>query len=491
VTVYLVGAGPGDAGLLTLRGAELLARADAVVHDRLVHRKLLELVPAPAEVHDVGKRPGTPVEQDEIDALLVRLGQRYESGTVVRLKGGDPFIFGRGGEEALALRAAGLAYEVVPGVSAVNGVLAYAGIPLTHRGVSGGFTVVTGHGADGSPAPVDWDALAKLGGTIVVLMGARRRAEIAERLVAGGRDGATPVAVVENGSLPGQRVTRTTLADLASVEVGSPATVVVGEVAALDLSWFEAKPLTGWTVAVTRTPDQASVLSAALRDAGASTIEIPTIELVEPSDGGEAFRHALDRLDTYDWVVFTSRNTVERVFRYIRDARSFGHARVACIGAGTAATLARHGVAADLVPESFVSEALAAVFPMPASKGERVLLPRAAIARDVLPDDLRDKGYDVEIVEAYRIARPALEPAVIAAARRADAVVFASASSAVGWVEVMGSDHVPPVACCIGPVTVAAARAHGIDVTVEASERSVSGLVQALCEYASSYGRPA
>ncbi|HEV8063965.1 MAG TPA: uroporphyrinogen-III C-methyltransferase [Acidimicrobiales bacterium] len=488
MTVYLVGAGPGDPGLMTARGSELLARADAVVHDRLVHPRLLEIVPAGAEVHDVGKRPGEPGGQEDIDSLLVHLGQLHESGTVVRLKGGDPFVFGRGGEEAQALRAAGLAYEVVPGVSAVNGALAYAGIPLTHRGVAGGFTVVTGHGAAGSGAPVDWDALAHVGGTIVVLMGARRRAEIAERLVAGGLPASTPVAVVENGSLAGQRVMRTTLGGLASLEVGAPATIVVGGVAALDLSWFD-RPLAGWTVAVTRARQQAGVLSAALGEAGAETIEIPTIALVEPDDGGEALGGALGRLASFDWVVFTSAATVDRAFGRLRDARSFGAARVACIGKGTAAELARHGVVADLVPEAFDSQALAEAFP-PAGDGQRVLMPRAAVAGDVLPDELRAKGYQVEIVEAYKVARPEPDAAWAAAARRADAVIFASASAAVGWVEAVGLESTPPVVCCIGPVTVAAARAHGLDVTVEATDRSVAGLVQALVDYARTHGRP-
>ena len=260
MTVYLVGAGPGDPGLVTVRGAELMACAGAVVHDRLVSPAVLRLA-CSAELYDVGKRPGAAadrssagIRQAEINALLTELGRRLD--VVVRLKGGDPYVFGRGGEEALALEAAGIEYEVVPGVSAINGVPAYAGIPLTHRGMSASFTVVTGHGADGTasggPAPVDWDALGHLGGTLVVLMGVEHRAEIAARLMAGGRKPSTPVAVVEQGTLPGQRTTRTTLACLGELEAVAPATIVVGEVASLELSWYESKPLFGWRVAVTR-----------------------------------------------------------------------------------------------------------------------------------------------------------------------------------------------------------------------------------------------
>ncbi|MGH9172419.1 MAG: uroporphyrinogen-III C-methyltransferase [Acidimicrobiales bacterium] len=491
MTVYLVGAGPGDPALVTVRGAELLARADAVVHDRLVHRELLALVPAAAEVHDVGKRPGDRVEQGAIDALLVRLGRRYRGGTVVRLKGGDPFVFGRGGEEALALRAAGLGYEVVPGVSAPNGVLGYAGIPLTHRGESAGFAVVTGHGAGGGPAAVDWEALARLEITVVVLMGVEHRAELSARLLAGGRPASTPVAIVENGTLPAQTVTRTTLDNLAAVAAGSPATIVVGSVAALDLAWFAGRPLTGWTVAVTRAKGQAPALSEALRQAGATAVEIPMISLVEPSDGGRALRDAIGRLDSYDWVVFTSRNTVERVWREVRDARAFGRVRVACIGTATAAALAERGIVPDLVPDSFVSEALAAAFPPAAAGGQRVLLPQASVARQVLSEELAAKGYIVEVAEAYQVVRADPEPDLVAAARRADAVMLASASSAVGWADVMGSGDAPALACCIGPVTAAAARAAGIGVSMEAAEHTISGLVQALCEYASVHGRPA
>ncbi len=492
MTVYLVGAGPGDAGLITVRGAELLGRAGAVVFDRLVHPRLLELAPNGCEQHDVGKRPGERASQEAINGLLVELGRRHD--VVVRLKGGDPFIFGRGGEETLALASAHIPFEVVPGVSAVNGVPAYAGIPLTHRGLSTAFTVVTGHGADGTvaggPVPVDWDALAKVGGTIVILMGVEHRAEISERLIAGGRKPSEPVAVIENGTLVTQRTTRTTLGALGEAAVGAPATVIVGGVAALDLAWFSTRPLLGWRVAVTRTREQASQLSVALAEAGAEAIEVPTIAVVDPSDGGSSLRSAAGRMSSYAWVVFTSTNAVARLLAEITDARAFGTARVAAIGDGTAAALRAAGIVADLVPGEFVAESLAAVFPPPRSAGDRVLMPRAAVARDVLPKALGAMGYEVDVVEAYRTMRPQPHPGVAEAVRSVDAVTFTSSSTVTGWMELFGSEVMPPVVGCIGPITAATAREAGIAVSFEAEEHSIPGLVAALGAYAARAGRP-
>jgi uroporphyrinogen III methyltransferase/synthase len=528
VTVYLVGAGPGDAGLITVRGAELLRRADAVVFDRLVHPSLLEMVPPGAELHDVGKRPGSRTSQEAINELLVELGRRH--AVVVRLKGGDPFVFGRGGEETLALSSSDLPFEIVPGVSAVNGVPAYAGIPLTHRGLSTAFTVVTGHGADGTaaggPVPVDWDALGKIGGTVVILMGVEHRAEISERLIAGGRKPSVPVAVIENGTLPTQRTTRTTLGALGDVEAGAPATIVVGAVAALDLAWYASRPLLGWRVAVTRTRQQASELSMALGSAGADAVEIPTIAIADPADGGAALRAAANRLGSYSWVVFTSTNAVARLFAELHDARALGGVKVAAIGDATARALRDRGIVADLVPGQFVSEALAEAFPLgnagrggdavagaegaasspaaapaaaPDGDGgagghelapERVLLPQAAAARDVLARVLSAKGYAVDVVEAYRTVRAEPAPVLLEAVRAAHAVTFTSSSTVTGWVELLGRSTVPPVVACIGPITAATAREAGIAVTVEATEHSIQGLVTALIEYAGGAGRP-
>ena len=463
-----MGAGPGDPGLLTRRGAELLARADVVVHDRLSEISLLDLAPAGAERIDVGKSPGAPVAQEEINALLVERGLRGQC--VVRLKGGDPFVFGRGGEEAQALAAAGVAFEVVPGISAAVAVPAYAGIPVTHRTLSTSFTVVTGHSRHAVDDDVDWDALARAADTIVVLMGVAHRAEIAARLQAGGLPASTPVAAIRWGTRPGQRTVRTTLGQLGDVTLEPPVTIVIGKVAGLDLRWFEgpSRPLLGRRVVVTRARAQASTLVEKLRALGAETIELPTIEIAGEPLGDLA-------LSTYDWVAFTSVNAVERVFAGLRDARAFGAAKVAAVGPGTAAALAARGVVADLVPASAVAEALVEAFPAGAG---RVLLPQAAAARPVLAEGLRAKGWTVEVVEAYRTvpARPSDE--ALAAAAKADAIAFTSSSTVTSWLALGAT--MPPVVACIGPVTAATAAEHHLPVTVVATEHTVDGLVDAL-----------
>ena len=471
-----MGAGPGDPGLLTRRGAELLSRADVVVHDRLAEISLLELAPAGAERIDVGKSPGAPVRQEEINALLVERG--LGGGCVVRLKGGDPFVFGRGGEEAQALAAAGVPFEVVPGISAAVAVPAYAGIPVTHRALSTSFTVVTGHSRHAVDDDVDWDALARAADTIVVLMGVAHRAEIAARLQAGGLAASTPVAAIRWGTRPGQRTVRTTLGLLADVTLEPPVTIVIGKVAGLDLRWFEGpsgplagvtgRPLYGRRVVVTRARSQASNLVEKLRALGAETIELPTIEIV-----GRPL-HGLTPA-AYDWVAFTSVNAVERVFAGLRDARAFGAAQVAAVGPGTAGALAARGVVADLVPAPAVAEALVEAFPAGAGG---VLLPQAAAARPVLADGLRAKGWTVDVVEAYRTvpARPTDD--ALAAAAKADAITFTSSSTVTSWLALGATP--PPVVACIGPVTAATAAEHGVPVTVVATEHTVDGLVEAL-----------
>ena len=475
MTVYLVGAGPGDPGLLTRRGAELLAQADVVVHDRLSEVSLLDLAPPTAERVDVGKSPGSPVAQEKINALLVERGLRGQE--VVRLKGGDPFVFGRGGEEAQALAEAGVPFEVVPGISAAVAVPAYAGIPVTHRTLSTSFTVVTGHSRHAVDDDVDWDALARAADTIVVLMGVAHRAEIAARLQAGGLPADTPVAAVRWGTRPGQRTVRTTLGGLAGVVLEPPVTLVIGKVAGLDLRWFEGRPLFGRKVVVTRARAQASTLVEKLSALGAETVELATIEIADPGDGGQALREAATRLAAYDWVVLTSVNAVHRLFRHLHDARAFGPAKVAAIGPGTATALAGHGVVADLQPPTAVAEALVESFP----PGDgRVLLPQAAAARPVLAEGLLAKGWQVDVVEAYRTVAARLPDDPLAVAAKADAIAFTSSSTVTSWLALAGADALPPVVACIGPVTAATAAEHGVPVTVVAQEHTVQGLVDAL-----------
>jgi uroporphyrinogen III methyltransferase/synthase len=516
VTVFLVGAGPGDPGLLTLRGAEVLRRADVVVHDRLAEGSLLDLAPDGAERIDVGKSPGGPVHQDAINDLLVARGRG--GGTVVRLKGGDPFVFGRGGEEAAALEAAGVAFEVVPGVTSAVAVPAYAGVPVTHRGLATSFTVVTGHSRHAVDVETNWEALATVGGTIVVLMGVAQRAVIAARLLAGGLPADTPVAAVTWGSRPQQHTVRTTLADLGAASLQPPATIVIGAVAGLDLGWYERRPLFGRSVVVTRARAQASDLVGRLRALGAATVELAAIRIVDPADGGAGLARGAEgiRSGRYDWVVFTSANAVSRLCDLLPDSRVWGATRIAAIGPGTAAALAGYRLPADLLPGRFVAEGLLEVFPSaPAGRrmgaddgragaddsrvgandrlrgagdgragaddgGATVLLPRAAVARDVLPEGLAAAGWTVDVVEAYRTERAEVPADVLAGAASADAICFTSSSTVTNYLDLAGAGHVPAVVACIGPITAATARAAGLTVTVEATEHTIGGLVDAL-----------
>jgi uroporphyrinogen III methyltransferase/synthase len=482
VTVYLVGAGPGDPGLLTLRGAEVLRRADVVVYDRLSVASLLDLAPPGAERISVGKAPGHPsLPQEEINALLVERGKAGLE--VVRLKGGDPFVFARGGEEAAALLEAGVAFEVVPGISSALGVPAYAGVPVTQRGVSSAFTVVTGHEGTGAVPGIDWEALARVGGTIVVLMGAATRGMVAERLMAGGLGPDTPVAAVTWGTRPDQRSLRTTLGRLGQEAVEAPAVIVIGDVAGNDLRWYEDRPLFGRRVVVTRAREQASELAERLAELGAETVELPVIEIGEPADGGVALARAAAAASSYDWVAFTSANAVACFFAALEagggDTRSLAGPRVAAIGPGTSAALAARGVRADLVPDRYVAEAVVEAFP---DGPGRVLLPRAAVARDALPAGLEAKGWEVDVVEAYRTRLGAPTPEALAAAGGADAVTFTSSSTVTNFLEVAGRERVPPVVACIGPVTAATAEAAGLTVSVVADEHTIDGLVRALVE---------
>jgi uroporphyrinogen III methyltransferase/synthase len=487
VTVYLVGAGPGDPGLLTVRGAEVLARAQVVVHDRLAEPALLDLAPPDAERIDAGKVPGGPVDQDAINRLLVARGRNGE--TVVRLKGGDPFVFGRGGEEAVALNEAGVDFEVVPGVTSAVAVPAYAGVPVTQRGMATSFTVVTGHSRHAVDTETNWEALATAGGTIVVLMGVAHRGQLASRLIAGGLDPDTPVVAVRWGTRPEQVTVRTSLAALGATPLEPPATIVVGEVAGLDLDWFGRRPLFGRRIVVTRAAEQASSLAATLRSLGARPIEIPTIRVAPPGDGGAALRRAADAVTAgrYQWVVFTSPRAVEALLTLLRDARCLAGARVAAIGPGTAAALKARGVVADVVPGHFVAESLLEA--LPAGRG-RVLLPRAARARQVLPAGLRGKGWEVDVVEAYRTQAGTPGADVLAAAAASDAITFTSSSTVTGYLAVAGRDAVPPVVACIGPVTAATAISAGLTVDVVAEEHSIDGLVRSLVGLLSG-GRPA
>jgi uroporphyrinogen III methyltransferase/synthase len=402
----------------------------------------------------------------------------------VRLKGGDPFVFARGAEEAQALAAAGVAYEVVPGITSAVAGPAYAGIPATLRYSSTSVTVVAGHEDPTKSTPsVDWEALAALGGTIVVLMGVRRWPAIAERLQAGGLSADTPAAAVRWATTNRQRTVRATLGTLGEHPLRAPAVIVVGEVARESLDWFEGRPLFGLRVVVTRARGQASALSALLRDRGAEVVEVPTIEIVDPPDGGAALDAALAAVHEYDWLVLTSANGAARVCARLRDGRDLAGVRLAAIGPGTAAELRRHHLVADLVPPRYVAESLLEAFPdPPPDRAGRVLLARAETAREVLPEGLRARGWQVDVVPAYSTVPAPLDDRARDALADADAVCFTSASTVDNFVAAFGAVSAPPLVAAIGPITAAAARDAGLTVAVEAAEHTLDGLVDALVE---------
>ena len=482
-TVALVGAGPGDPKLITYRGWELLGDAEVVIYDRLAPSSLLELAPANATRIDVGKAPGSAeMSQEDINALLVEHGRSGKR--VVRLKGGDPFVFGRGGEEAEALAAAGVEFEVVPGISSAIAAPAYAGIPVTHRGLSTHFTVVTGHeDPTKGRTDVDWAALAAAGGTLVILMGAGRIGDIATELIDGGRASDTPVAAVRNGTRPDQETVRATLATIGAVEVHPPSVIVVGDVAALDLTWFESRPLFGRSVVVTRAREQASDLRDRLTELGAEVIEVPAIA-IEPTE------FTVPVLDKYGWVVFTSANAVAAFFdrglvHPTRDARALAGVNVAAIGLATETELLARGIRADLMPDRFVAESLLETFPDPSSDGERVLLPRAQEARDVLPDGLKKRGYLVDVLSVYRTVPARPDPAVLERVRSGsvDAITFTSSSTVKNFCDAVRDLPEPqPVVVSIGPITSKTAEARGVRVDAEAGEHTIDGVVAALLE---------
>jgi uroporphyrinogen III methyltransferase/synthase len=492
--VYLVGAGPGDPGLLTSRGLDLIASADAILYDRLIPAGALAGARPDADLRYVGKRPGSPsMPQDEINALLVELGRA--GATVVRLKGGDPFVFGRGGEEAQALADAGVPFEVVPGVTAGVAAPAYAGIPVTHRDDASAVAFVTGHEDPEKPdSALDWEALARFPGTLVFYMGVKNLPLISERLTAAGRAADEPAAVVERGTLPAQRAVSGTLADIASrVEAEGlrrPAVTIVGPVALLRerLAWLERRPLFGRTVVVTRARAQASGLAARLGGLGAEVVETPAIRIEPRPQAGEVAA-AVEAIGEYGLVCVTSPNGAALLMDALAaaggDARALAGATVAAIGPGTAAELARRGIRADVVPERSVAEALVDVLEDVPVSGRRALVARAAEARDVLPAALRERGADVDVVALYDTVPEPLGEPELEGVGRADYVTFTSSSTVRFFMRALdGRLSLPSAArvVSIGPVTSETAREHGLEVHVEAERHDLDGLVDALVE---------
>ncbi|HTR74868.1 MAG TPA: uroporphyrinogen-III C-methyltransferase [Solirubrobacterales bacterium] len=488
--VYLVGAGPGDLGLMTARSLELIADADAIYYDRLIPPGALDGAREDAELIYVGKQPGVPsVPQEEIGERLTRAARAGRS--VVRLKGGDPFVFGRGGEEGEALREAGVEFEVVPGVTAGVAATAYAGIPVTHRDDASAVAFVTGHeDPEKAETALDWEALAVFPGTLVFYMGVKRLGENAAALIAAGRDPEQPAAAIERGTWPGQRTVTATLGTIAATvgreAVKAPALIVIGDVAARReaLAWLERRPLHGRTVVVTRARAQASGLAATLRGLGASVVELPAIR-IEPRIESEEVRAMAAAIGDYDLVCLTSPNGVGLLFDALaaagRDARALAGATVAAIGPGTARALAAHGIVADVIPERFVAEALVEALAGVKVEGRRALVARAAEARDVLPEALRERGAEVDVVALYETVRETPDDDAVEAARGADYVTFTSSSTVRNLTEALG-DRFPPDAriVSIGPVTSDTVREAGLEVAVEAERHDVDGLLAAL-----------
>ncbi len=483
--VYLVGAGPGDPGLLTARALELISTADTILYDRLIPSQALAGSREDAELLFVGKQGGgASVPQEQTEALMV---ERALAGrSVVRLKGGDPFVFGRGGEEALALREAGIDFEVVPGVTAGVAASAYAGIPVTHRGLSTGVALMTGHEDPDKPEQeLDWNALAAFPGTLVFYMGVRSLQRIAGSLIAAGRSPTQPVALVERGTLPDQRSVLGTLATIArtaaEADIKAPAITVVGDVVSLaeSLAWLAKGPLAGLSVAVTRARAQASALAARLQELGASVVQAPTIRVRELADPGAP---PLDP-SPYDLVCLTSPNGVDFLFKRLadagRDARALAGARVAAIGPGTVAALAAHGILVDIVPERSLAESLVEAL------GEldigRALVATARGAREVLPDALRARGVAVDVLELYETVAEPLSASALEAATSADYIVFASGSSVRFFWDASTGELSPKTRIVsIGPITSAALAEHGVKPHVEAERHDLEGVIDAL-----------
>jgi uroporphyrinogen III methyltransferase/synthase len=497
---YLVGAGPGDPDLITVKGMECLKKADVIIYDHLASYKLLKHVREDAETLYVGKEQGAhTLPQDEMNRLLVQ--KATEGHTVVRLKGGHPFIFGRGGEEAEALAKAGVPFEIVPGITSAIAAPSYAGIPLTDRRYTASVGIVTGHEDPTKPhSTVDWSKLATGVGTLVILMGMKNLPKIADRLMAAGRDPKTPVALVRWGTTPKQTTLvgtlETIVAKAEAANLTPPVAIVVGEVVRLrdTLNWFEKKPLFGKSVVVTRTREQASDLVSRLVAMGAECLEFPTIRVVPPQDWGP-LDSAIDRLDTYDWLILTSVNGVsfffDRLYESGRDVRALKDIRTATIGPATARRLRDFGLNSDIVPKTFRAESIIEAFENEDMSDQRVLLPRAKEARPILPIEIRKMGAVVDEIPTYQTeqVRDHVDELVGLLERGAiDIVTFTSSSTVRNFKACLPPERFEALiagikTASIGPITSDTARELGFDVDMEAAEYTIPGLCEAIVGY--------
>ncbi|MBW2318244.1 MAG: uroporphyrinogen-III C-methyltransferase [Deltaproteobacteria bacterium] len=497
--VYLVGAGPGMPDLITLRGVKCLQEADVVIYDFLA-ANLLQHVPVGTETIYVGKKEGKhTVHQEKINQMLVEKAR--EGHTVVRLKGGDPFIFGRGGEEARVLATQNIPFEVVPGVTSGVAAAAFAGIPLTLRGYNTSVAFVTGHEDPTKlESTIEWSKLATGVGTLVIFMGVKNLADIVDRLMAGGRDPKTPTAVVRWGATPLQTTLvgrlDTIVAQVEKAGLKPPAVIVVGKVVELrkEINWFEEKPLFGKTVVVTRTRQQASELVARLSALGAECLECPTIRVVPPDDWSP-LDQAIDSLETYDWLVLTSVNGVnfffDRLFERDRDVRALKNVRTAAIGPATAKRLREFGFRADIVPETYRAESVIEAFKNEPLEGKKILLPRAKEARPILPVEVRKMGATVDEIASYQTEQVTenVEGLVSRLEEHSvDVITFTSSSTVKNFKAALPSEKLEKLldgvkTACIGPITASTAKELGFNVDIEATEYTIPGLCEAILKY--------
>ncbi|WP_418790408.1 uroporphyrinogen-III C-methyltransferase [Phosphitispora sp. TUW77] len=498
--VYLVGAGPGDPKLITLKGLECIRAADVIVYDRLSSPRLLSHAQPGAELIYAGKSPVRhTLKQDEINSVLV--AKAREGKTVTRLKGGDPFVFGRGGEEAEFLLKHDIPFEIIPGITAGIAVPAYAGIPVTHRDFNSTLAFITGNeDPTKEDTSVEWDKVATGCGTIVFYMGMNNLPYIVEKLTANGRPPETPAAVIRWGTRPEQKTVTGVLGNIVEkareARMGHPSIIVVGEVVSLreKLMWFEQKPLFGKRVLITRSRSQASSLAQEIELLGGEPWEFPTIEITAPDDYGPMDKAIMD-IDSYDWLVLTSVNGVqgfmERMKNLRKDIRNLKDIKIVAIGPKTREEIEKYGVFCEFMPDEFVAEAIIDVFRGEDIKGKKILLPRADIARKVLPDTLESMGAFVDEVTAYQTVMGSgdtMQVAKMLEEKRIHILTFTSSSTVKNFVKKIGADNIPNLiegvmVASIGPITSAAARELGLEVTVEAEEYTIDGLVQAVLDH--------
>lgn len=498
--VYLIGAGPGDPGLLTIKGKECLEKADVLVYDYLVNPSLLQLAKKEAEKIYVGKKNNPKrVSQEEINKILIEKAR--EGKIIARVKGGDPFIFGRGGEEAEELSRHGIPFEIIPGVSSISAVPAYAGIPITHRNLTSSFAVITGHEyPEKEKSSIPWEALSKIE-TLVLLMGVRRLEGIIKKLIEHGKPPDTPIAVITWGTLPRQKTFTGTIGEIGLMlreeSIKPPAVIVIGKVVNLRniINWFETKPLFGKRILVTRAKKQAGLLSRLLSEEGADVIEFPTIEITPPESWSELDR-AIEDLGNYDWIVFTSVNGVlfffERLKALKRDIRDLKGIKIATIGEQTAKAVRELGIHVDIVPEDFRAEGIVESFKSINIEGKKILIPRAKEARETLPTELSKMGARVYIAQAYQTRIPqSLEFAekinTLLLEKKIDVITFTSPSTVRNFLSILGNDKIALLnskIACIGPVTAEYLRGLGIEPHIICKKRyTIEELVKEIVSY--------